>query len=117
FLDVTSSTGLGFLGFRFHLVYHPNYFLAWSLFSFARLVGNMIVPVQVLPGFLQTVSYVTPQYYFFTGIRVALGSSVAPANFILESFALYSAVLLSFGLLIFQRGLAFIKRNGTHRWI
>ncbi|TMI29147.1 ABC transporter permease [Candidatus Bathyarchaeota archaeon] len=117
FLGVTSAIGLGFVGLGFQLVYKQNYFLSWLLFSFTSLVGNMIVPVQVLPGFLQTVSYVTPQYYFFTGIRVALGSNVAPANFILESFALYSAVLLSFGLLIFQRGLAFIKRNGTHRWI
>jgi len=117
FLGVMSAIGLGFVGLGFQLVYKQTYFLSWLLFSFTSLVGNMIVPVQVLPGFLQTVSYVTPQYYFFTGIRVALGSNVAPASLILASFAVYSAVLLFLGLLVFHRGLGFIKRNGTHRWI
>jgi len=117
FLGVVSAIGLGFVGLGFQLVYKQTYFLSWFLLSFTSLVGNMIVPVQVLPGFLQTVSYVTPQYYFFTGIRVALGSNIESASLILASFATYSAVLLLLGLLVFHRGLGFIKRNGTHRWI
>ena len=117
FLGVTSAIGLGFLGLGFQLVYKQTYFLSWLLFSFTSLVGNMIVPVQVLPNFLQVVSYVTPQYYFFTGIRVALGSNVAAEGFILALFGVYSTVLLLLGLLVFHRGLGFIKRNGTHRWI
>jgi ABC-type multidrug transport system permease subunit len=112
---ITRAIGLGFLGLGFQLVYKQTYFLSWLLFSFTSLVGNMIVPVQVLPNFLQAVSYVTPQYYFFTGIRVALGSNVTTEGFILASFAVYSTVLVLLGLLAFHRGLRFIKRNGTHR--
>jgi ABC-type multidrug transport system permease subunit len=115
-LGVTSSIGMGFIGLGFQLVYKQTYFLSWLLSSFSSLVGNMIVPVQVLPSFLQAASYVTPQYYFFTGIRVALGSTVAPAYTILGTFLIYSVLLLFLGLLSFRHGLKFIRQNGTHRW-
>ena len=115
-LGVSSSIGLGFIGLGLQLVYKQTYFLSWLLYSFTSLVGNMIVPVQILPNVLQAASYVTPQYYFFTGIRVALGSTVAPAYTILVTFVVYSVLLLFLGLLALRHGLEFIRHNGTHRW-
>ena len=115
-LGVASSIGLGFIGLGFQLVYKQTYFISWLFYSLGGLVGNMIVPVQILPGILQLVSYLTPQYYFFTGIRIALGGSGTSTDWILATFGMYSAILLIVGLLVFDRGLRFVQRNGTHRW-
>lgn len=115
-LGVVSSVGLGFIGLGFQLVYKQTYFLSWLFYSFGGLVGNMIVPVQILPGVLQMISYLTPQYYFFTGIRVALGSNVTSTSWVLGSFVLYTMILLALGLFVLDGSLKFVRRNGTHRW-
>lgn len=115
-LGVTTSIGLGFIGLSFQIVYKQTYFLSWLFYSSATLVGNMVVPVQILPGILQTTSYLTPQYYFFTGIRVALGATIASPSWLAASFAIYSATLLTTGLLALDRALRFVQLNGTHRW-
>ncbi len=116
-LGLLSSIGLGFLGLGFQLVYKQTAVLSWLLYAFTGLVGNMLVPVEVLPTTVQAVSYLTPQYYFFTGIRVALGSDVAPLGSLLAIFAVYTGVIFIAGIIILDRGLRFVKRNGTHRWI
>jgi ABC-type multidrug transport system permease subunit len=115
-LGVASSIGLGFIGLGFQLVYKQTYFLSWLFYSFAGLVGNMVVPVQILPRILQSLSYLTPQYYFFTGIRVALGSNVESTNWILVTFAAYTVILIALGLLTLENSMRFVRRNGTHRW-
>lgn len=115
-LGLVSSVGLGFLGLGFQLVYKQTAILSWLLYAFTGLVGNMLVPVEVLPATVRTVSYLTPQYYFFTGVRVALGSDVAPLGSLLALFALYTIILVGVGLVVLNRGLKFVKRNGTHRW-
>ncbi len=116
-LGITSSVGLGFLGVGFQLVFKQTYILSWFLYSVTSLFGNMVVPVQILPGALQVISYLTPQYYFFTGIRVALGSDAGSLSLLLASFAVYSIVLLVAGLFILQWGLSYVRRNSTHLWI
>jgi ABC-type multidrug transport system permease subunit len=115
-LGVASSIGLGFIGLGFQMVYKQTYFLSWLFYSFGGLIGNMIVPVQILPNILQTLSYLTPQYYFFTGIRVALGSNVASASWILTTFSVYTLILVALGLLVLDRSMKFVRHYGTLRW-
>ena len=115
-LGIVSSIGLGFIGLGFQLLYKQTNVLSWLLITFTGLVGNMIVPVQVLPNALQTASLLTPQYYFFTGVRIALGSDVAPVGLILGGLALYALLLLGLGLFVLERSLLSIRLNGTHRW-
>lgn len=115
-LGFLSSIGLGFIGLGLRLVYKQTSVLSWILFSMTGLLGNMIVPIQILPSIIQSFSYATPQYYFFTGIRVALGSNTASANFITPIFAMYTLVLLILGHIVLNYGMKFIRRNGTHRW-
>ena len=51
------------------------------------LFGNVLFPPQVMPPLLQAISYVVPQYYFFTCIRLMLtgwtisNDSSRPADF------------------------------------
>jgi ABC-type multidrug transport system permease subunit len=115
-LGVLASIGLGFVSLGFQLVYKQTSLVTFVLFSLTGLVGNMVVPVQVLPSAVQFVSRLTPQYYFFTGIRVALGSNVSQPGLLLALLALYSLVLLAAGLVVLDQGLRFVRRNGTHRW-
>lgn len=119
-LGLLCSIGLGFIGFGLQLVYKQTSILPFLLFTLTGIVGNMIVPPQLL-GSLQTVSYLTPQYYFFTGIRVSLGSTGSAGNALsteqlLATLTLYTFVLLVLGEFVFDRGCKFVKRNGTHRW-
>ncbi len=115
-LGLISSIGLGFIGLGVQLVYKQTAILSWLLFSLTGFVGNMIVPVQILPQAMQIVPYLTPQYYYFTGIRVSLGSSVSTISSIIVYFAVYAFVLLIVGLFVLDRGIKFVQRNGTHRW-
>ncbi len=98
------------------MVYEQTAVLSWLVYTFTGLVGNLTVPVQVLPGFLQTVSLLTPEYYYFTGIRVCLGSNVAPAPEIVGVFALYTLILLGAGVMALDRSLKVVRKNGTIRW-
>ncbi len=116
-LGILSSIGLGFIGLAFQMVYKQTQVLSWLLYSLTGITGNMLVPVQILPAALQTVSYLTPQYYFFTGIRSALGSNVAPVGELLTTFTIYTAALLILGHLALNRSLEIVRRRGTHRWI
>jgi ABC-type multidrug transport system permease subunit len=115
-LGLVSSIGLGFIGLGFQLVYKQTSIFSWLLYALTGVVGNMLVPVQILPAALQTISYLTPQYYFFTGIRVALGSDVVTTGSLLTLFSFYTVILMVAGLLVLARGLKFLRRNGTHRW-
>ena len=85
-------------------------------FAFTGIAGNMLVPTQVLPGIIQDISFLTPQYYFFTGIRVALGSNVASLVSILALFGLYTVVLNICGFFALDRSLKHLRRNGTYTW-
>jgi len=116
-LGLLCSIGLGFIGLGMRLIYKQSSLVSWVVFSLTGLVGNIIVPIQILPTILQSVSYVTPQYYFFTSLRVALGSESPPVGPLVGLFVVYAIVLLGAGVLVLDRGLRFIRRNGTHRWI
>ena len=116
-LGTVTSIGLGYIGLAFNLVFKQTAVLSWLLYTFTGLVGNMLVPVQVLPAAVQALSFVTPQYYFFTGIRVALGSQVAPATDLVGIFTIYSLFLLGLGVLSLNRAMRSVRRTGTLRWV
>ncbi len=115
-LGVVTSIALGFLGVAFQLVYKQTSVLSWLLYAFTGVAGNMLVPTQVLPQVVQDISFLTPQYYFFTGIRIALGSELAPLLLMLGIFAAYAGILIALALFSLERALRFLRRNGTHGW-
>jgi ABC-type multidrug transport system permease subunit len=116
-LGLLASIGLGFMSLGLRLVYKQASLVSWIFFSLTGLLGNMIVPIQILPSFAQSIAYLTPQYYFFTGIRMALGSEAASAGTVIVLFGTYALALLILGLLILDHGMRFIRLNGTHRWV
>ncbi len=116
-LGLLSSIGLGFMSLGLRLVYKQASLISWIFFSLTGILGNMIVPVQILPSFAQSIAYLTPQYYFFTGIRMALGSNTSSVVTVVILFGAYTLALLLVGLSALSYGMRFIRLNGTHRWV
>ena len=116
FLGINTSIALGFLGVAFQLVYKQTSVLSWFLYAFTGITGNMLVPTQVLPGIVQEISSLTPQYYFFTGVRASLGSNTASLPSLIATFAIYTVILSLLGLFALNRSIKFLKRTGTYTW-
>jgi len=116
-LGLLTSIGLGFMSLGLRLVYKQASLISWVFFSLTGLLGNMIVPIQILPSIAQSIAYLTPQYYFFTGVRMAIGSDASSVGTVITLFGAYTLALLLIGILILDYGMKFIRRNGTHRWV
>jgi len=81
------------------------------------LFGNVLFPPQVMPVQLQVISFFTPQYYFFTTIRLVLtGSSLYTILPDLLVLILMCAIILPLGYLIYSWCLKTARKNGTLSW-
>jgi ABC-2 type transport system permease protein len=81
------------------------------------LFGNVLFPPTVMPPLLQAISYVLPQYYFFTSIRLMLTGWTIPMvlPYILI-LALMCAIILPLGYGVYAWCLKTARKNGTLSW-
>jgi ABC-2 type transport system permease protein len=89
--------------------------LNWFLNLFSQLVSGRMIPVWLLPGWLQTISYVHPQYYINEMARLTLGGN-APISKIwpqLGPLLLLTAIVLFFGYQAFKFGFWKARDEGT----
>lgn len=81
------------------------------------LFGNVLFPPQVMPLALQAISYIIPQYYFFTSIRLMLTGwtipMILPQILIL---ALMCAIIVPLGYAVYSWCLKTARKNGTLSW-
>jgi ABC-2 type transport system permease protein len=81
------------------------------------LFGNVLFPPQVMPAALQAISYVIPQYYFFTSIRLMLTGwtipMILPQILIL---ALMCGIIVPLGYGVYSWCLKTARKNGTLSW-
>jgi ABC-type multidrug transport system permease subunit len=81
------------------------------------LFGNVLFPPQVMPPLLQAISYVLPQYYFFTSIRLVLtGSTIAMILPEVLILALQCAIIVPLGYGVYTWCLKTARKNGTLSW-
>jgi ABC-2 type transport system permease protein len=81
------------------------------------LFGNVLFPPQVMPAALQAVSYVVPQYYFFTCIRLMLtGWTIQMILPDLLILTLMCAIIVPLGYAIYALCLKTARKNGTLSW-
>jgi ABC-2 type transport system permease protein len=81
------------------------------------LFGNVLFPPQIMPPFLQAIAYVTPQYYFFTSIRLMLtGWTIQMILPNLLILALECAIIVPLGYGIYAWCLKTARKNGTLSW-
>jgi ABC-2 type transport system permease protein len=78
------------------------------------LVSGVYYEVEVLPGWLQTVSFLSPATYMLDGIRSAMidGRGVTDVAGTLGALALFGVVLVPLSLLAFSWAEAYAKRTG-----
>jgi ABC-2 type transport system permease protein len=85
--------------------------LATSLF------GNVLFPIVVMPLWMQAISLVVPQYYFFTSIRFALnGSTIFEIWPLVAVLAVMCAIVVPVGYFVYSWCLKTAKKNGTLAW-
>ena len=81
------------------------------------LFGNVLFPPQVMPAALQAISYVVPQYYFFTTIRLMLtGWTIQMILPDLLILMLMCAIILPLGYGVYAWCLKTARKNGTLSW-
>ena len=81
------------------------------------LFGNVLFPPQVMPVALQAISYVVPQYYFFTCIRLMLtGWTIQMILPDLIILVLMCAIIVPLGFGIYTWCLKTARKNGTLSW-
>jgi len=81
------------------------------------LFGNVLFPPQIMPTALQAISYVIPQYYFFTSIRLMLtGWSIPMILPYLLILGLMCAIILPLGYGVYAWCLKTARKNGTLSW-
>jgi len=81
------------------------------------LFGNVLFPPQIMPAALQAISYIIPQYYFFTSIRLMLtGWSIPMILPYLLILSLMCAIILPLGYGVYAWCLKTARKNGTLSW-
>ncbi len=81
------------------------------------LFGNVLFPPTVMPPILQAISYVLPQYYFFTSIRLMLtGWTIQMVLPYILILALMCAIIVPFGYGVYAWCLRKARKNGTLSW-
>jgi ABC-2 type transport system permease protein len=81
------------------------------------LFGNVLFPPTVMPPLLQAISYILPQYYFFTSIRLMLtGWTIQMILPNLLILALMFAIIVPLGYGVYAWCLKTARKNGTLSW-
>jgi ABC-2 type transport system permease protein len=81
------------------------------------LFGNVLFPPQIMPDALQAIAYITPQYYFFTSIRLMLTGWTIPMILpYLLILGLMCAIILPLGYGVYAWCLKTARKNGTLSW-
>jgi ABC-2 type transport system permease protein len=88
--------------------------MTFVIHSSLLLISGVYAPIDVLPGWLQTLSPLSPITYILRSVRVGLleGGGVERVTGDLLILAVMGAVLVPGGLLIFRQAERFAKRTG-----
>jgi ABC-2 type transport system permease protein len=82
--------------------------------GFLLVVSGVYYPVEVLPGWMQTLSVISPATYALEGIRAAVldGASLGDVWGDLWPLLVLGALAIPVGLAVFRAGERYAKRHG-----
>jgi ABC-2 type transport system permease protein len=86
--------------------------LAWSLMFLLLPLTCVYYPVEVLPGWLQTVSWSLPPTYVFEGLRALVSDGVYRGDLMLWALGL-NAVLIAVAAVVFVTMFNASRRAGS----
>ena len=113
--SILAFLGLGILSASYLLVFKRGNPVNWAFVGLSTVLGGMLYPVSVLPGWLQFLARLVPVTYALEGMRAALlghatlGELWPP----LAALLIFAAVLLPLSFVIFSWALRRTKITGT----
>ena len=110
-----SFSGLGILSSAYLLLFKRGNPSKWFFLGVSSLVGGMLFPVSILPGWLQIVAHLNPVTYALDAMRAALldGAGLAAIARPLLILLLFAVVLLPTSIWVFSWALQRTKITGT----
>jgi ABC-2 type transport system permease protein len=116
-LGIGTLIGFSMIGAGILIVIKQGDPVTWLIGILTTVFGNVLFPPQVMPYQLQVISYVVPQYYFFTCIRLMMmGWSIQMILPEILTLTLMCAIILPLGYLIYSWCLRTARKNGTLSW-
>jgi len=114
-LTITSFGSIGILSASFIMVFKRGDPITWLINSLSWLLGGVFYPVQVLPDWLEKISYLLPITYSLEGMRHALLQGYSIKNLAHNIFALliFSIVLIPVSIFIFSKAVNRAKVDGS----
>lgn len=114
-LSVAANTGLGLVSVSFLLVTKRPSPLIYAMSLATNLLAGLYFPVEVLPGWLRSLSYVLPATYSFEALRQVLlqESSLETITMHLFVLSLFSLILTPIGYLAFRIAVRQAKIEGS----
>jgi ABC-2 type transport system permease protein len=112
---ILAFCGLGILSAAYLLLFKRGNPGKWLFLSVSGLVGGMLFPVSILPGWLQFIAHLNPVTYALEGMRASLleGATLRQLATSLAILLLFAVVLLPSSLLAFSWALRRTKITGT----
>jgi ABC-2 type transport system permease protein len=112
---VLSFSGLGILSSAYLLLFKRGNPAKWFFLGVSSVVGGMLFPVSVLPGWLQVVAHLNPVTYALEAMRSALldGASISVIVRPLLILFAFAVILLPTSTLAFAWALQRTKITGT----
>lgn len=113
--SVLAFSGLGILSASYLLIFKRGNPVNWAIIGLSTVVGGMLYPISVLPGWLRYVARLIPVTYSLEGMRGAILGH-ATLRELLPSIAgllVFAAVLLPVSFAIFSWALRRTKITGT----
>src|SRR5437660_7755552 len=88
--------------------------MTFVIHSSLLLISGVYAPVDVLPGWLQVLSPLSPMTYVLRAVRAGLLEGAGPLDIAGDLFilALLGAALIPFGLLVFRAAECYARRTG-----
>ena len=113
-LTITATVPIGILSASGVMVFKQGAPIQYLYNLFASLLGGVLFPVAVLPGWLQTCSWLMPTSHALHGVRGALqGATLVQLSPDILWLAVLSVALLPFSLWVFRCAVARAKIDGT----
>ena len=114
-LTIICFSSLGIISASFIMIFKKGDPVNWVFGSVSALLGGVLYPITVLPGWLRIFSYLLPITYSLRGMRHALlqGYSVGGLGLEILALVVFSVVLLPLGILCFRYAVRKAKMQGS----
>jgi len=112
---ITSFGSIGIISASFIMMFKRGDPITWLITSLSWLLGGVFYPVQVLPAWLEKLSYLLPITYSLSGMRLALlqGYTLKELMPSILALLIFTIFLLPVSIFIFTKAVKRAKVEGS----